>query len=285
MAELQHHRRRFVFEKFAWAINIEIAKSDHRKIGCFHPIIGQVVHCQFAEAIDVGRILTPHRLRSRSVAVGGARTGIDHRRTHLLGHHKQIFERIEIGIDHDFLIVNRRVADCRFVEDEVEPKIEKTFKILTIVDIARDNLSPEPIEIFVVAKAFEVAVAESLACTEKIEYDHFGIGKVLLKPECQIGADETSPSRNKYRFSIEVHYQLAFKSLYVATSIIACFSRASATNLSSTSDAVSSIQSAPHCSHTVAGTSRITTTPKPRSTVKVVAPSRQFPPHIGHLIA
>jgi hypothetical protein len=56
----------------------------------------------------------------------------------------------------------------------------------------------------------------------------------------------------------------------VVTSTIWRFWRASLT-ISSNFEAIeSSIQSAPHCEHTDAGTSLTTTTPNPKSTVKVV---------------
>ena len=48
---------------------------------------------------------------------------------------------------------------------------------------------------------------------------------------------------------------------------------ASFTIPSNLTEMASSIQSAPHCEHTVAGTSLTTTTPKPKSTVNVVFPS------------
>ena len=63
----------------------------------------------------------------------------------------------------------------------------------------------------------------------------------------------------------------------VVTSTRLCFCLASSTIFSNFSEIASSIQSAPHCEHTVAGTSLTTTTPKPRSTVKVVFPAF-FPP-------
>ena len=46
----------------------------------------------------------------------------------------------------------------------------------------------------------------------------------------------------------------------------------------------SSIQSAPHKAQTLAGTSLITTIPKPSSTVIVVLPGALSPPHKGQLV-
>jgi hypothetical protein len=62
-----------------------------------------------------------------------------------------------------------------------------------------------------------------------------------------------------------------------------CLLRASPTIASSRDAILSSIQSAPHCPQTVAGTSLTTTIPKPKSTANVVVPARLVPPHRGHL--
>ena len=170
-----------------------------------------MVHRQLAETIDVGRILASDGLRRRGVSVGRPAAGVDHRRTHLLGHHEQIFEGVEVGIDHDFLIVDRRVTDGRFVEDVIEPKIEKAFEIFPAVDISRNDLTGKPFQVFIVAETFQIPVGKGLSRSEQVEHYDFGIGKILLKVESQIGPDESGASRDEYRFSVEVHRFILFQ--------------------------------------------------------------------------
>jgi len=69
----------------------------------------------------------------------------------------------------------------------------------------------------------------------------------------------------------------------VVTSTMRCFCRASFTISSSFDAMASAIQSAPHCEHTVAGTSSYSTTPNPKSVAKIVLPVFLVPPQSGHL--
>jgi hypothetical protein len=68
-----------------------------------------------------------------------------------------------------------------------------------------------------------------------------------------------------------------------ATSTCNRRARASLTICSNCRAVASSIHSSPHCEQIVASTSRTTTTPLPRSTLKVVLPFVFLPPQIGQI--
>src|SRR5207244_4540601 len=68
-----------------------------------------------------------------------------------------------------------------------------------------------------------------------------------------------------------------------ATSTCDRRARASLTISSNCRAVASSIHSSPHCEQIVASTSRTTTTPLPRSVLKVVLPLVFLPPHIGQI--
>ena len=205
MAELKHHRGGFVFEKLPRAVYVEVAKAHYGAVALFHPLVCQVVHRQFAEAVDVRRIFTAHGLWCRCVAVCGAGAGVDHRGVHPLCHLQKIFESVQVRIYHDLLVIHRRVADGRFVKYVVEAEIFEPFEILSFRDVSGYYLAPEAFEVLVVSEAFQVAVVESLARTEEIENDHLRLRIVLLEPVGEVGADEACATGYEYAFAVKVH--------------------------------------------------------------------------------
>ena len=205
MTELEDHRGGFVFEKLPGAVDVEVAQPHDRQIAALHPLVGEMVHRQFAESVDVGGVFPADGLGSRSVAVGGPAAGIDHRRPHLIGHLQQILEGVEIGLHHDLLIAHRRIADRRFVKNHIEAEIPQTLQIRRLVDIPGNDLSPKALQIFVVAEALEIAVVEGLGTAEAVEDHHLRFGSVLLEPMGEVGADEAGASGDENSFVVEVH--------------------------------------------------------------------------------
>ena len=143
-------------------------------------------------------------MRRFGITVRRTGRGVDQGTVLLDTQFQEFFEGIEIGLQHDTLIIDRRIGDGRLMEDVIEVIGAETIPDSGVIKIAADDLSGKSYEVFKVTEAFKVPVFEGFTASEKVKNNNLCIRVMLLKIESKVAADKPGTPGDKDVFSVEI---------------------------------------------------------------------------------